>query len=567
MKNNLFEIIIFSTCFYALCWYFDYPHIYTLAPQGQHAWRQTDGASQALNYYQFGLNFFKPEVHNVVLDGGQSAAEFPILYYISALMMSLLGAETGVMRVVHLAFFGIGLWYLFKILRGVSGQLGIRNGELGVRNGQFGMNDWLWEMGSFIFALSGSLLFFCLPVVVFYAFNFLPNAPALGLIFISWWCFYRFIQEKKSVFLIKTMFWTALAAMIKPTMLISFFVIGGIWLFDLIKNYSYKSSELKGKTSVFNQPLKETWTFLIVIIPFMAWRIWANAHSHPELFLNKSLPIWEASKGQNDWTWQWLNEFWLHKITFTQTTYLFLIIPVILMLIFIKKIPTWITLAWVLMLLGVLSEGALFFQQFSVHDYYAIDFLMLPAFTLIILGLILKQIVFNLKNNGQKSLRGTWQLRGQLLSGSLALIMISLLISNARHAKSDLQDRYNFKDPYLNGENKSLYKTKELRRFIKSLGITPRDTVLSVNDPSPNTTLFYLNLKGFTLWNEKVKICSDAQSKLPDAACIDYLIKNKNCKYLIISHLDNENSKPYQSFMKPEKLMGIFDGSVYVYGL
>ena len=563
----MFEIFIFSTCFYALCWYFNYPHIYTLAPQGQHAWRQTDGASQALNYYQFGLNFFKPEVHNVVLDGGQSAAEFPILYYISALMMSLLGAETGVMRVVHLAFFGIGLWYLFKILRGVSGQLGIRNGELGVRNGQLGMNDWMWEMGSFIFALGGSLLFFCLPVVVFYAFNFLPNAPALGLIFISWWCFYRFIQEKKSVFLIKTMFWTALAAMIKPTMLISFFVIGGIWLFDLIKNYSYKSSELKGKTSVFNQPLKETWTFLIVIIPFVAWRIWANAHSHPELFLNKSLPIWEASKGQNDWTWQWLNEFWLHKITFTQTTYLFFIVSFILMLIFIKKIPTWITLAWVLMLLGVLSEGALFFQQFSVHDYYAIDFLMLPAFTLIILGLILKQIVFNLKNNGQKSLRGTWQLRGQLLSGSLALIMISLLISNARHAKSDLQDRYNFKDPYLNGENKSLYKTKELRRFIKSLGITPRDTVLSVNDPSPNTTLFYLNLKGFTLWNEKVKICSDAQSKLPDAACIDYLIKNKNCKYLIISHLDSESTKPYQSFIKPEKLMGIFDGSVYVYRL
>ena len=553
MKNNLFELFIFSTCFYALCWYFDYPHIYTLAPQGQHAWRQTDGASQVLNYYQFGLNFFKPEVHNVVVDGGQSAAEFPILYYISALMMSLLGAETGVMRVVHLAFYGVGLWYLFKILRGVSSQLGIRNGELG-------MNNWMWEMGSFVFALSGSLLFFCLPVVVFYAFNFLPNAPALGIIFISWWCFYRFIQEKKMIFLVKTMIWTALAAMIKPTMLISFFVIGGIWLFDLIKKNSYKYSELKEKTSVFNQPLKEAWTFLIVIIPFIAWRIWANAHSNPELFLNKPLPIWEASKGQNDWTWQWLNEFWLHKITFTQPTYLFLIFSIILMFIFVKKIPTWITLAWVLMLMGVLSEGALFFQQFSVHDYYAIDFLMLPAFSLIILGLILKQIVFKLKNNGQI-------LRGQLLISGVSIILLFLLISNARHAKSDLEDRYNFKDPYLNGENKSLYKTKELRRFIKSLGISPQDIVLSINDPSPNTTLFYLNLKGFTLWNEKVKICSDAHSKLPDAACIDYLIKNKNCKYLIISHLDNEGSKPYQSFMKPDNLMGIFDGSVYVYKL
>ena len=168
--------------------------------------------------------------------------------------------------------------------------------------------------------------------------------------------------------------------------------------------------------------------------------------------------------------------------------------------------------------------------------------------------------MFKLKNNGLI-------LRGQLLIGGVSIIMLLLLISNARHAKSDLEDRYSFKDPYLNGENKSLYKTKELRRFIKSLGISPLDTVLSINDPSPNTTLFYLNLKGFTLWNEKVKICSDANSKLPDAACIDYLIKNKNCKYLIISHLDNEGTKPYQSFIKPEKLMGIFDGSVYVYRL
>ena len=72
MNNKYFQNSFFFFLLIGLCVYFDYVHIATLPPLGQHAWRQTDGASQALNYYQFGLNFFKPEVHNIVLNGGAS---------------------------------------------------------------------------------------------------------------------------------------------------------------------------------------------------------------------------------------------------------------------------------------------------------------------------------------------------------------------------------------------------------------------------------------------------------------------------------------------------------------
>jgi hypothetical protein len=198
--------------------------------------------------------------------------------------------------------------------------------------------------------------------------------------------------------------------------------------------------------------------------------------------------------------------------------------------------------------------GALFFQQFSVHDYYAIEFLVLPAFTMIILAVILKACYLRVK-------RLKW------IDWSVSVIIFVLLILNIQHAKTDLVDRYAFNDPYLNGENKVMYKTKELRNFIKNLGITPQDTVLSICDPSPNTSLFYLNLKGFTLWNDKVKICEDAQSRLPDPVCVEYLIKNKGCKYLIISNLEDGHVKPIKSFLTSDKLLGVFDGSVYVYRL
>lgn len=521
MKNRSYiSNIGFILLFVSICFYLDYPHIATLPPQGQHAWRQTDGASQALNYYQWGLNFFKPEVHNTVIDGGASVGEFPILYYISALLMHLFGAETGVIRWVHLFFFALGLWFLFKILRGVSG------------NG--------------FFAIAGSLLFFALPVVTFYAFNFLPNTPALGLVFISWWYFYQFYCLKKPRFLYVSMLFMALAGLLKPSILISFCVLLGLWAWDILRG--------RHRSRLFKQPLKESLSFGIVVIPLILWRLWADAHSNPELFLNRPMPIWEATTAQNAWTWTWLYDFWFKKITFTQPTFLFLSIIVAIMLIFIKRFPSWLVRSWFLMFLGVLSVGALFFQQFSVHDYYAIEFLVFPAFTIIILGLIV--------NTCRSKIKGA-----KVIEWGITGLVFILLITNLQHAKKDLVDRYQFKDPYLNGENKSLYKVKELREFLKSKGIEPTDRVLSICDPSPNTSLFYMNVKGFTQWNNKVKICQPAQSKLLEPACIDYLIKNKNCKYLVISDINHENVQQVKAYVTPDRLVGVFDSSVYIYKL
>jgi len=63
---------------------FNYHKIINYRPQAIHSWRQTDCASQALNYANKDINFFKPQLHCLLSDNyttGYCTEEFPILYF------------------------------------------------------------------------------------------------------------------------------------------------------------------------------------------------------------------------------------------------------------------------------------------------------------------------------------------------------------------------------------------------------------------------------------------------------------------------------------------------------
>lgn len=91
-KETIFNIV-FIALFVIISLGYHYNKILFLHPQSLHQWRQTDCLSIALNYYQDGMNFFKPEVHNLFSDKwttGYSAGEFPGIYFLVA-MLSLRG--------------------------------------------------------------------------------------------------------------------------------------------------------------------------------------------------------------------------------------------------------------------------------------------------------------------------------------------------------------------------------------------------------------------------------------------------------------------------------------------
>ena len=64
--HRLVHAALFVALLGALVWIYDYAAVARVGPISVHAWRQADAASLALNYYEHGMRFFEPRVHNVL---------------------------------------------------------------------------------------------------------------------------------------------------------------------------------------------------------------------------------------------------------------------------------------------------------------------------------------------------------------------------------------------------------------------------------------------------------------------------------------------------------------------
>jgi hypothetical protein len=122
--------------------------------------------------------------------------------------------------------------------------------------------------------------------------------------------------------------------------------------------------------------------------------------------------------------------------------------------------------------------------------------------------------------------------------------------------------RYAQDGEFYNDYNFSLFKTPELQHFFKGLGISERDTVLSVPDVSPNASLYWMRLRGFTNWNAGKYKYSPYEGHITSRYVND-IVKNHGCKYLILTNLKCQEADTLRSY--PKTLLGVFDSSIYVY--
>ncbi len=79
--------MLFLLAFLGLSWWFNYPETFAEPPQSVHTWRQTNSLSITQMYFQYNVPFFHPEIHNQISAqglSGNSAGEFPIIYYLTA---------------------------------------------------------------------------------------------------------------------------------------------------------------------------------------------------------------------------------------------------------------------------------------------------------------------------------------------------------------------------------------------------------------------------------------------------------------------------------------------------
>ncbi len=427
----------------------DYQTILFLRPQGIHFIRQTDCLSIVANYFNNDLSFFQPQVFNLQSTDGKAASEFPILYYLTAILYYLFNEHEFILRLITIIIVSTGFFYLFKLIYIL--------------------------LQDFLYALGFSFLFISSTVLLYYTNNFLPDASALGLTLIGWYFFFYFIKNKvrKTSLLLSFVFFT-LASLIKITFFINpITAVFSLIIFEISNKVSLKSLFKK------NFILFVVFTSSIIIV--LSWNLYVNYYNkinHNNCFLAHSIPIWGISKTQIIEVWGYIADYWYSKYYYQTTFHVFLLI-IVVGSIFFKKASKIILIQSLLLTIGTVCYFLLFYPQFKDHDYYFIT--LIPA----IIFLVINSFI-TLKNKFPK-----------LISNILTkLLLITICILSLNYAREKLVQRYKNTDDKFAIIGCKLSHTKH---YLDSLGISKNAKFIIISDLSVNGGLYFINRQGWSV--------------------------------------------------------------------
>lgn len=461
-----------------------------LRPQSVHQWRQADCASQSLNYHQNDISLWTPQLHNQAGKNGYAAAELPILYYITAKLYDTFGFHEYLHRGLHLLIAIISWWFLFRIGAMLIG------------------NEYL--------ALFPVIIFSTTPFYYYYANNFLPNVPAVGFVIIGWYAFFRYAQSQPQQ--VKWLYimgaFMALASLVKASEAISFVAI--ICLV-IIGQFPFKwASNIK-------LPKKHILHFILIcfVVIGLAYSWYSYARYFNGINGNRQsligiYPMWEM----NDEEWK-LTHWMVKKVWsshFHHTVIInFTVVTGLLFFLFWNKLHKqlkWITL---ILLLGVAAYSVLFLKAFALHDYYFLSILVYPVFLLITMSELLW--------------RWMKEQNHYIIHWGVGITLTGLSIL-AIYQNSHIQWlRYNEKQ-FMSDLPPGSY---QLEPYLRSLGISRTDKVVSLKDRSPNITLYLMNNPGYT----QAFIGNDINIKHMQNLGTEYLIINDS------SYLQKESIQPF----------------------
>lgn len=467
--------------------------IIQLRPQSVHVWRQTDCLSYTLNYYQNNQPFFEPQTHTLLGDNGRTVSEFPILYFITAKFYQVFGPQESILRIINFLIFAYGcfclLWLGFEIMK----------------------NKWL--------AFIPAAITFTSPYLYYYALNFLPDVPALSLALAGTFFLFRYLntQRIRWAYLSAAMF--CLGALLKISAGISLVaLISVLLLFVLIKNEKHVPK--KHYIHLF---------FLLVFIVGinLAWVEYAKYYNL--LYKNRQnllgiFPIWGTD--MNDVydialkTIQVWSKVILHPVVWC---WVFGLSAMIVM--YRKTLSGFHQMILGFMVLGALVYSLLWYQAFMHHDYYMVNPFIAIVWTILTACLVAD--------------KATPLFRKTFLLVAGLIVCISVYQSRAVQI-----ERYATPDPkYLNTD---LFT---IEPYLRSIGISRYDRIVSVPDPSANISLYFMNQPGWTELFDK--------SDYPFERSVDSF-----AKYLITSDTDFIRQPKYEAHKGD--LAGNY-GSYYIY--
>ncbi|MEI6122783.1 MAG: glycosyltransferase family 39 protein [Bacteroidota bacterium] len=485
---------------FCVAYFYHYHHVLFYTPQSIHQFRQADCLSIALNYYQGDMNFFKPELHNQMSQGGNSGfamGEFPIIYYLVAVLWKIFGLHLWLYRFVVIVITFIGLLALFKTFEGV-------------------LKDSVW-------ALLLTVLFFTSPIVAFYSNNYLTNMPAFSFALVGWYYFYEFYKKHRTRFLYVSMLFFALSGLLKVSSAISYALVLCIFVFELTGWIKFRNQK-----KLFNKPAKQFVPILIVPLLILFWYWFANkfnTYYGGSYTFNSVWPIWKMTSVQIAEVWNGFTTFTLHQLfSITNLWFSALMFVSIMVFVALKKIRKVHLFVLCILILGTVFYSLCWFNAFGNHDYYLIDLLMLYLFVCLLFFVGLKNISSRIFNS-------------YITKGVFCVFLVFNILFCQNNMKMrywiDINKPERFTNQFEIGgwaymhevyiKKQKAYET--LSYYLREIGVTPKDKVISIPDGSINISLVLMNQKGWTSYGFDCKTQGERIRKL----------MNLNAKYLLIN--------------------------------
>ncbi|MCX6223435.1 MAG: glycosyltransferase family 39 protein [Bacteroidia bacterium] len=455
-KNPASYFIFFLV---AISLYYNYQSIAFKRPQSVHRWRQADCASLALNYYQDGMQFFKPQTHHLTVDlyksGFSAPSEIPLMYYTVAILYKIFGFHDYIFRILNTFIYFLGLFYLFKF-------------SYKILNNAF-------------LSICTILLFFASPVLAYYGNNFLTDSTALSLGFIAVYHFYIFYKNNSNKHFYYSIIFFFLAGSCKISGLLGFTAIGAVVLFDLLR-----LTNIGLGNSIANNYKRFIIPVILMIGTIAAWILFAKKYNqihNSTYFLTSICPIWDLDKAGIHDILHSMKNVWLDHY-FHRYTLILLGLMLLFNIIYYKTKEKFLYLFNLFLFIGTIFFALLWFDKFDNHDYFLLNLYILPAITIVLFFSNLKQLNFKIFN-----------------SIFLKIAFAVFLLFNVYHTNRVLRVRYNGwqSDP-------TYHAFQSVSPYLHSIGIKDQDTVMCIPDETP-ASLYNMNLKG---WSNIMGSCRDS---------------------------------------------------------
>ena len=321
------------------------------------------------------------------------------------------------------------------------------------------------------------------------------NAPALGLVLIGLYHYWKYRQDKIPGRVYAAMAFFLLAGLLKMTALLLFSALLITHLAGLFKGLRNKLGIPSAGPPVHMLP------YLGVILLIVIWLIWSDAYNGNNIsgvFLRGIYPIWEMDLYKNLDLGTSLYATLLPSL-FNHSATVIISGMFIWLIIKRKKVNREWLFITVLLAGGSLAFIFLFYQAFSVHDYYLINLLIfLPLVTALFLDYMKRNNISLYKNKSFRALAGVALFfllyhsvvmqRIKYDTGDTFIKHTIIVRQNDKGYWNNQQDIYNLRFEDL----------EDITPYLRSIGISREDKVVSIPDGSPNITLSMMDQKGYS---------------------------------------------------------------------